>query len=402
MLRAVEFSFGPEDEAFRAELRAWLAANLPPGWAERGGLAALPEEEQAPFLRDWQRRLYEAGWAAIRWPREWGGRDATLTQTFIFQEEMALHRAPTSFNSIGIFNIGPMLLTHGTEEQRRRWLPPMLRGEEIWSQGFSEPNAGSDLAALQTRAVPAEDGFVVTGHKIWTTFADVADWCLALVRTDPKAPKHQGISALVIDMHAPGVEVRRIREITGEEGFNEIFFTDVHVPAGHLVGALDRGWDVAMSTLTHERMGTTTLTIQMRQQLDDAIALARGARLRGKPAIEDPLIRERLVRLHTEVELARLLALRALTKMLKGQVPTTEVALGKLQWSYLSQDIAELAVDVQGVNAPLWHGAPGVAEDARWQHSMVYSRMTTIGAGTTEVQKNILAQRALGDRKSVV
>jgi alkylation response protein AidB-like acyl-CoA dehydrogenase len=384
----MDFAFSPEDEAFRAELRDWLAANLPKDEPRR---EPFRQREDIEALKVWQRKLYDGEWAAITWPREWGGREATLTQVFIYQQEMALARAPVTVNSIGIFNIGPMLLAHGTEEQKQRWLPPMLRAEEIWCQGFSEPNAGSDLAALQTRAIATEDGFVVNGQKIWTSFAHYSKWCLALVRTDPSSPKHKGISALVIDMESPGVEVRPIKEISGDSGFNEIFFTDAHVPGDHLVGAVNRGWDVAITTLAHERMGTTTLTIQMRQQLDDAIAVVRSA-----GAIEDPLIRQRLVQLHTEVELARLLALRALTKALKGTPPTTEVALGKLAWSYLSQDIAELAVEVQGVRAPLWRGSPGLADGGRWQQSLVYSRMTTIGAGTTEIQKNILAERALG------
>lgn len=379
-----------EDQEFRAELRAWLEGALTDELRASTALAA-GDPRKTEASREWQRLLHEGGWIAIAFPRGWGGREATPTQVAVFHEETALARAPNPINAIGIWNIGPMLLTFGTEEQKNAWIPPMLSGEQIWCQGFSEPDAGSDLAALRTRADRTDDGFIVNGQKVWTSNGDIAALCLALVRTDPDARKHQGISALVIDMRAPGVEVRPIREITGDYGFNEVFFTDVAVPAGNLVGTLHDGWNAAMSTLTHERMGTTALGIQLRRQFDDLVALARTV---GR--YDDPLVRDALVRIGIEVELTRTLALRAMAKLRGGEAPTTEVALGKLQWAELCQRMAELAFDIQGPTAVLTAGADDVADDGRWQQALLWSRMTTIGAGTTEIQKNILARRGLG------
>ncbi|MHB8511839.1 MAG: acyl-CoA dehydrogenase family protein [Actinomycetota bacterium] len=368
-----------QDLEFREEFRAWLSASLTDDL--RDPPTSGPLRRKAAI--EWQRKLYEGGWIAPSWPREWGGRDATPSQMAIFHEETALARAPNPANAIGIWNIGPMLLRYGTASQKQRWLPKMLSGEEIWCQGFSEPEAGSDLASLKTKASVSSDGFVINGQKIWTTFADVAARCLALVRTDPSAPKHKGLSAIVIDMHSSGVEVRPIKEITGEEGFNEIFFTDVFAPSENLVGELNKGWETAISTLTHERMGTTTLAIQLRRQLHDLISLARRV-----GAIRDPLVRDQLMQLHVEVEATHLLAARGLEKLARGEAPTTESAIGKLQWSFLWQRIAELAVEITSPSNEVDNG--------RWLHALLYSRMTTIGAGTTEIQRNILAQRALG------
>jgi alkylation response protein AidB-like acyl-CoA dehydrogenase len=391
----LDFRDSPDDVAFRSELRSWLATNAPAG-LERIIGGGAPTRERLEALRAWQRTMSDGGWAAISWPTEWGGRDATPAQVAIFNEEIALANLPNTINSIGIWNIGPMILAVGTHEQKRRWLPSMLSGDEIWCQGFSETEAGSDLAALATRAETTDDGFVVTGHKIWTTYADFADRCLALVRTDPGARKHEGISALVIDMHAPGVEVRPITEITGDATFNEIFFTDVQVPRENLVGELHRGWDAAMRTLANERLGTMTLGIQLAQAMEDLLALARMVKREAKPAIEDPVIRDRLASLHADVASVRLLAIKAMTKVQRGEPTTVEVALGKIQWSIATQRIAELAVELQGAAGLLGRDAERALDHGRWQHAMVHSRMTTIGAGTTEIQKNILAQRGLG------
>jgi alkylation response protein AidB-like acyl-CoA dehydrogenase len=391
----MDFKDTPADAAFREELSAWLREHAPEG-LERvaGGGAATPERLDA--LRAWQRRLYEGGWAAIGWPAEHGGRDATPAQVAIFNEEVALARLPNTINSIGIWNIGPMIIAVGTDEQRERWLEPMLRGEQIWCQGFSEPEAGSDLAALRARAEITDDGFVVTGQKVWTTYADIADLCLTLVRTDQDAPKHSGISALVIDMRAPGVTVRPIVEITGDAGFNEIFLDRVRVPRANLVGPLHGGWDAAMRTLANERLGTMTLGIQLRQHLDELVALARATVRGGRSAIDDPVVRDALARLHADVQSVRLLAVRAMTKVARGEQAHGEVAMGKIAWSLAAQRIAEVAVSLQGAAGLLWRGARGAPDGGRWQHALVHSRMTTIGAGTTEIQKNILAQRVLG------
>jgi len=383
----MDFRDAPADAAFRAELRAWLAEHHPPA-------AELGTADRVRIQLDWQRELHAGGWVAPSWPAEWGGRGATPAQVAIYHEEMTLARAPNPINTIGVWNIGPMLIALGTQEQKNRWLAPMLSGEQIWCQGFSEPDAGTDLASLRTRAVAVDGGFLVTGRKVWTTYADFADLCLALVRTDPEARPHEGISALVVDMHAPGVQVRPIREITGHDGFNEITFDDVLVPAENLVGELNRGWHAAMSTLANERVGTTTLGIQVRRHLGDVIELARATKRGRGTALEDPIVRDRIARMHIDVETTRILAARALSLVQRGEPPTVEVALGKLVWSRLWQQVSELAVELQGAAGLQW-GARAV-DEGRWQHAMLYSRMATIGAGTTEIQKNIIAQRGLG------
>lgn len=370
----MELEFTDEDLAFRDELRAWLDENITAADDEYG----------------WHRRLVADRWAVPNWPRQWGGREATLTQELVYQELMGEFDAPVPRNSIGLFNIGPMLMEHGTPGQQERYLPPMVTAEEIWCQGFSEPAAGSDLAALTTRAEDRGDHWLVNGQKVWNTFGDEADLCLALCRTDPDAPKHRGISALIIDMSHPGVEVRPLREITGDDGFNEIFLTDVEVPKDQVVGPVGGGWKVAMSTLLYERLGTMKLGIQLRRRLEQVTDLAREL---GRD--RDAVTRDHLARLAVEVDLMQLLTHQAVVAMQRGDDPGAALPFGKLQWSELMQQLPELALDLQGPLAQLYrdprHDVPG-----NWGHQTLYSRMTTIGAGTTQVQKNILAYRVLG------
>jgi alkylation response protein AidB-like acyl-CoA dehydrogenase len=370
----VDFDYAPEDVAFREELRDWIARNFEPGLDHR----------------EWHRRLVAGRWVVPDWPARWGGRDATLMQQVVYHEEMARADATVPRNTIGLWNIGPMLMLSGTAEQQARYLPPMVSADEIWCQGFSEPGAGSDLAALRTRAEDRGDHWLVTGEKIWTTFGPDADFCLALCRTNPGVAKHLGISALIIDMHAPGVSVRPLRELTGEEGFSQLVFDGAEVPKANLVGPVDGGWRVAMSTLTFERLGTMKLGIQLRRRLEGVIAVARAM---GRE--RDPGTRRQLAALAVQVELMKLLTYRALTAMLQGKDPGATLPLGKLQWSYLMQDLAELAVKIEGPYGALRRGSPH-APPGDWTYHCLYSRMTTIGAGTTQVQKNILAQRVLG------
>jgi alkylation response protein AidB-like acyl-CoA dehydrogenase len=292
-----------------------------------------------------------------------------------------------------VWNIGPTLLEHGTEDQKRRWLPGMLSADEIWCQGFSEPAAGSDLAALQTRAIRDGDDYVVTGQKVWTSNAHRADRCFLLCRTDPEGTKHDGLTVLVVDMHAKGVEARPIRDMAGGEEFDEVFFTGVRVPAADRVGDEGAGWRVAMSTLTHERVGTVTYGVQLRQRLDALMA-------RPEMWPSDPVARrvmdQHLAGLATDIEIIRLIALRAVTKATRGEPPWPEVSLGKLLWSTASQDLAELSMEGLGPDGLRLRGDPRAADDGRWARDELFMRMTTLGAGTTEVQKNILAERALG------
>jgi alkylation response protein AidB-like acyl-CoA dehydrogenase len=393
----MDFAFTAEDEAFRKELRDWLVANLDEfnAQGEIGsageGLLRTMERRKA-----WQRKLNEGGWAAINWPKEWGGREATVMQNVIYSEENARLKTPGIYNTNGIWQIGPMIIRWGTDEQKQKWLPAILSADEHWCQGFSEPEAGSDLANLRTAAVRDGDEYVLNGQKIWISTAHIADWGLFLVRTDPSAiergSKHEGITALIVDMHAPGIECRPIREITGDAMFNEVFFTDARIPVAYRLGDEGNGWQVAMGTLGHERVGTSGLSITMRIELDNMIAAARK---HNPEALEQPDLRDRIARAHTQLELTRLLNYRALSKILKGEKNWPEVPLAKLQWSHLSQTLAELGVDLLGPAGILAKGGPDAIESGHYTHNYTWQRYTSIGAGTTEVQKNIISDRAI-------
>jgi alkylation response protein AidB-like acyl-CoA dehydrogenase len=393
----VDFALTKEDEDFRSELREWLAANLP-DFAQSGEIGDETQADRRTMARRqaWQRRLHEGHWAAINWPKSWGGREATVSQNTVYSEEMAKAKTPGIYNANGIWQIGPMILRWGTEEQQQRWLPGILSAEEHWCQGFTEPEAGSDLANLRTMAIADGDEYVLNGRKIWISTAHLAKWGLFLVRTDPTAiergAKHEGITALIVDMEAPGIEVTVIRDLTGGELFCEVVFDNVRIPKSYLLGEEGRGWDVAMGTLANERVGTAGLSVSMRIELDNLIETAR---VQNPAALEDPEIRERIARVWTQLELTRLLNARALSKILKGEKNWPEVPLAKLQWSYLSQTIAELGVDVLGPTGVLAKGGPDAVDKGHWTHNYVWQRFTSIGAGTTEVQKNIIADRAI-------
>jgi len=394
----VDFAYTAEDDAFRAELQAWLDANLP-DFADQGEIG----EEHADLTtrtmarrQAWQQRLNDGRWAAINWPVEWGGREASTMQNVVYSEVMARAKAPGIYNANGIWQIGPMILRWGTDEQKDRWLPGILDASEHWCQGFTEPEAGSDLANLRTTAVADGDEYVLNGTKIWISTAHLARWGLFLVRTDPEAitrgAKHEGITALIVDLSADGVQCNPIRELTGEAMFDEVVFTDARVPVAYRLGGEGEGWTVAMGTLTHERVGTGGLAIGLRSELDQMIATARE---HNPGALADPGIRERIARMHTQVELTRLLNARALSKVLKGEKTWPEVPLAKLQWSHLSQALAELNVDLLGPLAVLAKGGPDAVAGGHAAHNYPWQRFTSIGAGATEVQKNIIADRAL-------
>jgi alkylation response protein AidB-like acyl-CoA dehydrogenase len=381
----LDFDDSPEDAAFRSQFGAWLADNHP------GEVPNDPEEAFA-MRRTWQRTMYDAGWAAPGWPREWGGRDASISQLVIFQEEMALAKAPTIANAIAIWNIGPTLIQFGTDDQKARWVRQMLSADEVWCQGFSEPGAGSDLASLQTRAVRDGDTYVLNGQKVWTSLAHRSDRCFLLCRTDPELPKHKGLSVLVVDMHGDGVECRPLREISGETNFDEVFFENVRVPVADRVGEENDGWRIAMSTLTHERVGTVTYGIQLRQKIE---ALLSRREVWPEDVVRRRILEQEIAGLWTEIEVIRLIALRAVTKATRGEPPWPEIPIGKMLWSTVSQDLSEMAVQALGLDGLRWRGDPEAPDGGRWAFDEVQSRMTTIGAGTTEIQKNILAERAL-------
>jgi len=395
----VDFAHTAEDETFRAELQAWVAANLP-GFVDQGEIGGAAERDQTARTmarrRAWQQRLHEGRWAAINWPVEWGGREATTMQNVIYSEVMASAKTPGVYNANGIWQIGPMILRWGSEAQKEQWLPGILDASVHWCQGFTEPQAGSDLANLRTMAVADGDEYVLNGTKIWISTAHLARWGLFLVRTDPDAiargAKHEGITALIVDMEAQGVQCNPIREITGEAMFDEVVFTDARVPVAYRLGEEGEGWTVAMGTLTHERVGTGGLAIGLQAELDRMIATARD---HNPDALADQGIRERIARMYTQVELTRLLNARALSKVLKGERSWPEVPIAKLQWSHLSQALAELDVDMLGPLAVLAKGGPDAVAGGHAAHNYPWQRFTSIGAGATEVQKNIIADRAL-------
>jgi alkylation response protein AidB-like acyl-CoA dehydrogenase len=402
----VDFAYEAADIAFRDELTSWLDENLPkfladwggdddPGGPQSAGIARTQERR-----RDWQRRLNEGRWAAINWPKDWGGREATPIQNVIYSETMAKYRAPGIYNANGLWQIGPMIIAWGTDEQKHQWLPCILDASEHWCQGFSEPQAGSDLANLRTTAVADGDEYIVNGQKIWISTAHLAKWGLFLLRTDPDAiaekRKHEGITAFIIDMETPGITVRPIRDIVGDEMFNEVFFDDVRISASCRLGGEGEGWQVAMGTLGRERVGTAGLAITMAQDLRAMISAARAC---NPGALEDPDIRDRIARAWTQIELTKLLNYRALTKIIKGQKNWPEVPLAKLQWSHLAQYLAELAVDMLGPQGLLLRGAADAVDNGSWARLYSFQRYTSIGAGATEVQKNIIADRALLPKK---
>ncbi|HVM39278.1 MAG TPA: acyl-CoA dehydrogenase family protein, partial [Acidimicrobiia bacterium] len=346
--------------------------------------------------RAWQRVLADGGWAAPSWPSEWGGRDATTTQMVIYSEEMARARTPGIYNPNGLWQIGPMIIKWGTDEQKNQWVPNILHADDHWCQGFTEPEAGSDLANLRTIAVQDGDDYVLNGQKIWISTAHMAKWGLFLVRTDPTAiergAKHEGITALIVDMEAEGIECRPIRDIAGEEMFNEVFFTDARVPVKYRLGGEGEGWLVAMGTLGHERVGTAGLAITLAADLKAMVNLAKSV---NPDALEDPEIRERIARAYTDIEYTRLLNYRALSKILKGEKSWPEVPFAKLQWSHLAQNLAELGADLLGPAAVLAKGSSDTPDGGQLNRLYLFQRYTTIGAGTTEVQKNIISDRAI-------
>jgi alkylation response protein AidB-like acyl-CoA dehydrogenase len=386
----MDFSYSPAEERFRAELRAWLAAN-PPG----------PEPEEAAawvaYAKAWQRQLAAAGWCGVHWPREYGGRGATLIEQIIVQEELVRAKAPQLIGLAGLTMGGPVLIAHGTEEQKRRHLRPILTAEEVWCQGFSEPNAGSDLASLGTRAVLDGDSFRVTGQKVWTSFARYADWCMCLVRTEPDAPRHKGLTFLLVGMHSPGVTVRPLTQINGDADFNEVFFDDVRVPRANVIGELNKGWEIAITCLMHERQ-TLTFSRQLQSQvaLGEMLAMARRRERHGRPVAKDPVIRQALARAYIESEAMRFLAYRNLTKVLRGGVPGPEGSVEKLLWSEMYQRQLETACEILGPYGQLVRHSAHAVDDGRWPHLMLYSRGRTIAAGTSEIQRNIIAERVLG------
>ena len=399
----MDFSFTPEEESFRTELRTWLRTALPAGWGETV-FEPEDEDERAMFRLAWEKKLFAGGWSGINWPKEYGGRGATLVERAIFAEEMARAGAPEGLNIIGHNLVGSTLLRHGTEEQKRRFLPPIISSDEVWCQGFSEPNAGSDLASVRTRAERRGDKFIVNGQKIWTSFAQYSQWCFALVRTDPDAPKHKGLSFLLIDMKSPGISIRPLRQISGESEFNETFFDDVEVPVENVVGDVNDGWRIAMTTLAYERGPEDGLGRQVRfkQELDQLISSLSALDRGNSKAIDHPDVRQKLGQSIIEVEVMRLNSLRTFSKYLNGEERGADASVIKLYWSHAAQRMYEAAMDAIGPTAPLVAGDPHTAAGGRFQLSYLQSKAFTIYSGSSEIQRNIIGERMLGLPRSGV
>jgi alkylation response protein AidB-like acyl-CoA dehydrogenase len=359
----VDLRDSPDEAQFRADVRRWLDENLPAG-----------------DHREWSRKLYDAGYAGLTWPEEYGGKGAPYSHQAIVLEEFARVGAPQHMGVIGLGMAGPTIMAHGTEEQKKRYLPKIISAEEIWCQGFSEPDAGSDLSGVRTKIDVQDDTFVVSGQKVWSSFAHIADHCILVGRSDPESQRHEGLSYIIVDMKAPGVEVRPLTQITGEAEFNEIFLTDVEVPKENLLGEVGQGWQVAMTTLLHER-GTLGFALggALEAQVQKLIALTkeRGA--------DDPIIRDRVAQEWIELQALKLTNYRALTALMRTGIPGPEGSVSKLHWSEQNQRLTKLAMEIlEG------------EDDGYWRHQQLRSRGNTIEAGTSEVLRNIVAERVLG------
>jgi alkylation response protein AidB-like acyl-CoA dehydrogenase len=394
----MDLTLTPAQQTLRAEVRDWLKKNLPAQWTSRVVAGPdVPRPEVHGFLREWQRKLYEAGFLGLTWPKECGGRGLTFMEELILHQEMALAKAPPILNILGIGMAGPTIIVYGTEAQKKRYLPKILSCEEIWCQGYSEPNAGSDLASLQCRAVRDGNDFIVTGQKVWTSLAEAADWMMLLARTDPEVEKHKGITYFLLDMHSPGITVRPLRQMTGDAEFNEVFFDNVRVPAENILGGLNNGWQVGITTLMYERLALGFgLQLRLRIALDALIELARRTKRNGGTAAEDPILRQKLAQLWIDTEVFKYTGARAVTKLLKGELPGPEASTGKIWWCESHQRLQELAMEIQGPYHQFSRGSEWAIEHGIWQYTFLRSRANSVEGGTTEIQRNIIGERVLG------
>ncbi len=395
----MDFTLTPEQESFRDEVRSWLSKSIQEDWVARLRQGSdIPRPEAFELLRQWQRQMYEAGFVGLTWPKAAGGRGLTLMEEMILQQEMALSKAPPVLNILAIGMAGPTIIAYGTEEQKRRYPPKMLSCEEIWCQGYSEPNAGSDLASLQTRAVKDGDQhYVINGQKVWTSLAHVADWMMLLARTDPEAPKHKGITYFLLDMKSPGVTVKPLKQMTGDAEFNEVYFDNVRIHESQILGGLNNGWAVGLTTLMYERLALGFgLQVRLRIALDSLIDMARSTKKNGVPVTQDPVMRQKLAQMWIDTEVFKYTGARAITKLLKGELPGPEASAGKMMWVEGHQRVQELAMEIQGAFSQLTAGSARAVAEGRWQHTFLRSRANSIEGGTTEIQRNIIGERVLG------
>ena len=394
----MDLSLTAEQEAFRESVRRWLKANIPADWTSRvAATADVPRPEAYDILRAWQGKLYDAGFIGLTWPKDYGGRGLTFVEEMILHQEMALAKAPPILNVLGVGMAGPTIVAYGTEEQKRRYPAKILSCEEIWCQGYSEPNAGSDLASLQTRAVKDGEHWVINGQKVWTSLAHIADFMMLLARTDPNAPKHKGITYFLLDMKLPGVTVKPLRQMTGDAEFNEVFFDNVRLHESQVLGGVNNGWSVGLTTLMYERLALGFgLQVRLRIALDGLIELGRRMEKHGRNVVKDPLLRQKIAQLWIDTECLKYTGARAITRLLRGEMPGPEASTGKMMWVETHQRLQELAMDIQGPYAQLMRGSEWAVESGLWQHTFLRSRANSIEGGTTEIQKNIIAERILG------
>ncbi len=374
----MDLTLTDEEQAFRDEVRTWLAENHPGPEPEGDDTAHFA------FQREWQKTMHDAGWAGVSWPKEYGGRGATLLEQTIFYQEIARAKVPRPANILGLVMGGPVVMAHGDESQKERFLEPILSAEEIWCQGFSEPESGSDLASLKTRAVKENGGWRVTGQKVWTTLGHVSKWCMLVARTDTEVPKHKGLTYFICDMEQAEIEVRPLVQITGEAEFNEVFFNNAYIPDENVMGGVGNGWMVAITTLMNERAGLgASASVGLQNDLEALIELVNERGLGS-----DPLLRQRIAKLKMGVEALRLGAMRSLSTQIKTGIPGPEGSIAKLQWGSMNQEMTELATELLG--------PAGLEKDGEWTYKMLRSRANSIEGGTSEVLKNIVAERVLG------
>jgi alkylation response protein AidB-like acyl-CoA dehydrogenase len=388
----MDFADSPAEAGFRAELRAWLATHLPAHRATyppSDDELTLHPDKSFDACRAWHRRMHEGGWVGLRWPREYGGRGASLTEQLIFAEELIAAGAPPGVNTIGLGMVAPAIMVHGTSEQKARWLRPILAADEIWCQGFSEPNAGSDLANVSTRAALDGDHFVITGQKVWTSNAHRSDYCILLARSDPGSTRHKGLTCLLVDMRAPGITIRPLRQLTGDSEFNEVFFDGARVPASDLVGTLHRGWDVAVTILMYERQSIGGM-VNLHLFIDRVLDLARRQRA------DDPVLRQRLADLVIAGRALRLTNLRYVTRELAGMPVGAEGSVLKLTFTDAYKQMAEIAASILGPYSQLWAGDSRAPEDGRWAFQSLFAHRFGIAGGTDQIQRNIIGDRLLG------
>ncbi len=391
----MDFNDTPEEAAFRAEARAWLDQNAnlrDPDESFAGILQETDHPNAISWAKEWQKKKADAGWACITWPKEYGGRDATAIQSVIWGQEERRYKTPPPVFSIGLGMCGPTVLAHGSDEQKKQWIPELLSGEQIWCQLFSEPNAGSDLAGLRTTAVKDGDDWVVNGQKIWTTGAQYSDWGILVTRHDTNVAKHAGLTYFVVDMHSPGIEVRKIVQVNGATGFNEVFFNDVRIPDANRLGAVGDGWRVAITTLMNERasIGGGAGT---GDPIAELIELAKEVQIDGKPALEDSSVRQKIADFYVRRAGVDYTGRRTLTALSKGKTPGPEASLGKLIGAKVMQDMGAFGMELAGqAGSLLGDDAPA---EGSWQEQFLLAPGLRIAGGTDEILRNIIAERVL-------